>query len=37
VLPCDKAPRTEIDNMVVVASNKDHDLPGAIRLYDAVL
>jgi spermidine synthase len=36
VLPCDKAPRTEIDNMVVVASNKDHDLPGAIRLYDAV-
>lgn len=36
VLPCDKAPRTEVDNMVVVASDKDHDLPGAIRLYDAV-
>lgn len=36
VLPCDKAPRTKVDNMVVVASNKDHDLPGVIRLYDAV-
>lgn len=36
VLPCDKVPRTEVDNMVVVASRKDHDLPGAIRLYDTV-
>lgn len=36
VLPCDKVPRTEVDNMVVIASNKDFDVPGAIRLYDAV-
>lgn len=36
VLPCNKVPPTEMDNMVVVASRIDHNLPGAIRLYDAV-
>lgn len=35
-LPCGKVRNDEVDNVVIVASDKDHELAGSVRLYDAV-
>lgn len=34
-VPCDRAPRDETDNIMVIASQANHRMQGAMRLYDA--